>query len=72
MRDLRLAIISGLVVSYCVWFGCHLWIGTDLIVAILLAPLTVLGELPSTKVIDDNATMVLFPLTGLVLLLPFL
>ena len=72
MRDLRLAIISGLVVSYCVWLGCHFWIGTDLIVAILLAPLTVLGELPSTKIIDDNATMVLFPLCGLVLLLPLL
>ena len=72
MKDLRLAILSGLVVSYFVWLGCHFWIGTDLIVAILLAPLTVLGELPSTKAIDDNATMVLFPLSGLVLLLPLL
>ena len=71
-KDLRLAILSGLVVSYFVWLGCHFWIGTDLIVAILLAPLTVLGELPSTKAIDDNATMVLFPLSGLVLLLPLL
>ena len=72
MKDLRLAILAGLVVSYCVWIGCYFWIGTDLIVAVLLAPLTVLGELPSTKVIDDNATMVLFPLCGLVLLLPLL
>ena len=72
MQDLRLAILAGLVVSYCVWIGCYFWIGTDLIVAVLLAPLTVLGELPSTKVIDDNATMVLFPLCGLVLLLPLL
>ena len=40
--------------------------------AILLAPLTVLGELPKTKDIDDNATMILFPLAGLMLLLPFL
>ena len=72
MKDLRLAVIAGLVVSYCVWLGCYFWIGTDLIVAILLAPLTVLGELPSTRAIDDNATMVLFPLCGLVLLLPLL
>jgi len=71
-KNLNAAIIAGLVVSYTVWVGCHFWIGTDLIVALLLAPLTVLGELPRTRVIDDNATMVLFPLVGLVLLHPFL
>ncbi len=71
-QDLRLAIYVGLVVSYAVWLGCHYWLGTDIIAAILLAPLTVLGELPKTKEIDDNATMILFPLTGLMLLLPFL
>lgn len=71
-KDLRLAIIAGLCVSYLVWLGCHFWLGTELIAALLLAPLTVLGELPLTKSIDDNATMVLFPLVGLVLILPFL
>ena len=71
-KNLRTAIIVGLAVSYTVWFGCHFWIGTEFIAALLLAPLTVLGELPSTRAIDDNATMVLFPLVGLVLLLPFL
>ena len=71
-KNLRTAIIAGLAVSYAVWIGCHFWIGTELIAALLLAPLTVLGELPPTREIDDNATMVLFPLFGLVLLLPFL
>ena len=71
-KNLRTAIIAGLAVSYSVWVGCHFWIGTELIAALLLAPLTVLGELPPTRAIDDNATMVLFPLFGLVLLLPFL
>lgn len=71
-KDLRLAIIAGLCVSYLVWLGCHFWLGTELIAVLLLAPLTVLGELPPTKSIDDNATMVLFPLVGLVLILPFL
>jgi len=71
-QDLRLAIYIGMVVSYAVWLGSHYWLGTDIIAAILLAPLTVLGELPKTKEIDDNATMILFPLTGLMLLLPFL
>ena len=71
-QDLRLAIYVGLAVSYIVWLGCHFWLGTEIIAAILLAPLTVLGELPKTKDIDDNATMILFPLAGLMLLLPFL
>ena len=71
-KNLRTAVITGLIVSYIVWIGCHFWIGTELIAALLLAPLTVLGEILPTREIDDNATMVLFPLSGLVLLLPFL
>jgi len=71
-QDLKLAIYAGLAVSYAVWLGCHFWLGTDIVAAILLAPLTVLGELPKTKDIDDNATMILFPLAGLMLLLPFM
>ena len=71
-KNLRTAIFTGLIVSYIVWVGCQFWIGTELIAALLLAPLTVLGEILPTREIDDNATMVLFPLSGLVLLLPFL
>jgi len=71
-KDMRAAIFAGLVVSYLVWIGCHFWLGTELLVAILLAPLTVAGEVPKTKFIDDNATMVLLPLAGLVLMMPFL
>ena len=71
-KNLRTAIFTGLIVSYIVWIGCHFWIGTELIAALLLAPLTVLGEILPTREIDDNATMVLFPLAGLVLLLLFL
>ena len=71
-KNLRTAVFTGLIVSYIVWIGCHFWIGTELIAALLLAPLTVLGEILPTREIDDNATMVLFPLAGLVLLLPFL
>ena len=69
---LRLAIGIGLLVSYVVWLSCYYWLGTDLIVVALLAPLTVAGELPKTKAIDDNATMILFPLAGLILMFPFL
>ena len=71
-KALKLAIYFGLLMSYAVWLTCYFWLGTDIRAAILLAPLTVLGELPKTKDIDDNATMILFPLAGLMLLLPFL
>ena len=71
-QDLRLAIGIGRLVSYVVWLSCYYWLGTDLIVVALLAPLTVAGELPKTKAIDDNATMILFPLAGLILMFPFL
>ena len=71
-KDLKLAIYFGLLMSYAVWLTCYFWLGTDIRAAILLAPLTVLGELPKTKDVDDNATMILFPLAGLMLLLPFL
>jgi len=71
-KDLNSAIVAGSVVSFSVWVGCHFWLGTPLIASLLLAPLTVLGELPSLKYIDDNATMVLIPLAALVIMSPFL
>ena len=71
-KDLGMAILLGTLASYTIWMGCYFWLGTDFIASLLLAPLTVVGELPRNHLVDDNATMVLFPLTGLVLLLPFL
>ncbi len=71
-QDLRLAIIVGLLVSYTIWLTSHFWLGTSLAAVVLLAPLTVIGEIPSTRIIDDNATMILLPLGGLMLIYPFL
>jgi hypothetical protein len=71
-QDMRLAITTGLAVSFVIWVGCSFWLGTPLWICILLAPLTVLGELPRVKYIDDNATMILFPLAALLMLSPFL
>ncbi|MFL2957270.1 MAG: hypothetical protein ACJZ4Z_00560 [Candidatus Thalassarchaeaceae archaeon] len=70
-KDIKMAIIVGLFCSYAIWLGCSLWLETPLIISILLAPLTVLGEIPQVKYIDDNATMILFPLAALMILLPF-
>jgi len=70
-KDIKMAIIVGLLCSYSIWLGCTFWLDTPLIISILLAPLTVLGELPQVRYIDDNATMILFPLAALMILLPF-
>ena len=45
---------------------------TPFLAAVLLAPLTVAGEVPRVSWIDDNATMILFPLIALLLLHPLL
>ena len=71
-KDIKLAIFVGLLTSFVIWISCHFWIGTNIFAAIILAPLTVLGEIPSSKFIDDNATMILLPLSVLLLMSPFL
>ena len=71
-KGLKAAIIGGLVTSYTIWFTSSYFLGTPILASVILAQLTVLGELPSVKWIDDNATMVLLPLTILLFIEPFL
>ncbi len=71
-RGLKSAIIGGLLVSYTIWFSSSYFLGTPIMASIILAPLTVIGELPSVKWIDDNATMILLPLTVLLIIETFL
>lgn len=71
-KGIKAAIIGGLMTSYFIWLGSSYLLGTPILASIILAPLTVLGELPSVKWIDDNATMVLLPLTILLIIEPIL
>jgi hypothetical protein len=71
MKDIKMAVVIGLICSYFIWLSCSYFLQTPLILSIILAPLTVLGEIPQVKYIDDNATMILFPLVAMVILLPF-
>ena len=71
-RGMKVAIFGGLITSYVIWFSSSYYLGTPIIASIILAPLTVLGELPTVKWIDDNATMILVPLTVLLFIEPFL
>jgi len=71
-QGIQAAIIGGLIISFIIWIGSSFWLGTPLWIALILAPFTVLGELPRVKWIDDNATMILVPLTILFILLLFI
>jgi len=69
---MKSAVLVGLAVSYTIWMGSVALFSTPFLVAVLLAPLTVAGEVPRVSWIDDNATMILFPLIALLLLHPLM
>ena len=71
-EGLSTAVRIGLLTSYAVWLTCCFLLDTPVAAAIILAPMTVLGELPRTNLIDDNATMVFFPLSVLILIYPWM
>ena len=71
-KGINFAIIGGLITSYIIWFSSSYFLGTPILASLILAPLTVIGELPTVKWIDDNATMVLLPLAILLIIEPFL
>ncbi len=60
----RIAAAAGLVVSVSVWTTSHLLLGTPIPACLILAPLAVAGELFPFRGIDDNATIVLYPLAA--------
>ncbi len=55
-----------------VWILCWYWFETPLVLAFLFAPLCAASEWPRLRYIDDNATMLLIPMCGLLLADPFL
>ena len=71
-KGLKFVIIGGLITSYIIWFSSSYFLGTPILASLILAPLTVIGELPTVRWIDDNATMVLLPLAILLIIEPFL
>ena len=71
-KGIKAAIFGGLITSYVIWLSSSYSLGSPIIASIILAPMTVLGELPTVRWIDDNATMILLPLTVLLLIEPFL
>jgi len=70
-QGMKAAVLVGLAVSFSIWMASVALFSTPFIAALLLAPLTVAGEVPRVRWIDDNATMILFPLIALLILHPF-
>jgi len=62
---------SGLILAWMIWFACWNCLGTPWWIALIMGPITIASEWPRFKWIDDNATMVLFPLIVALMLSPF-
>lgn len=65
-------ILAGTLGIAVIWAACAVWVATPWILVPLMAPICVAAEWPRLRYIDDNATMLLIPLTVVLVLEPFL
>jgi hypothetical protein len=63
---------SGMLTVCAVWIVCIFWLGTPWYLVLIFVPLTVACELPKLPWIDDNAVMLLVPLSCLLILEPWI
>ncbi len=68
----RKVVIYGYLCTLAIWIYCGYWIDTPYIIAPFVFALVVASEWPRLTWIDDNATMILVPLSFVMLLSPFL
>ncbi len=68
----RKVFIYGYLCTLAIWIYCGYWIDTPYIIAPFVSALVVASEWPRLTWIDDNATMILVPLSFVMLLSPFL
>ena len=64
--------IYGTIFLAIVWIFCFIQFGTPLWLAFVMAPICVAAEWPRLRWIDDNATMLLIPLSVAIMLFPWL
>ena len=67
-----IVVLTGLLASFLVWGGCALWLGAPWWLSLIMPPLTVAAEWRKFNWIDDNAMMLLLPLSCTLLLSPWL
>ena len=64
--------VYGTIFLMMVWIACYIQLGTPLWLVFVMAPLCVAAEWPRLRWIDDNATMLLIPLSAVIMLAPWL
>ena len=67
----RNVMIYSTMLLLAIWFACTVQFGTPLVISLLLAPICMISEWPRLRYIDDNATMLLIPLSLVLILEPF-
>ena len=60
--------VIGMAGAAMIWVICWYFVGTPLLLAVIMAPLVVAAESPRLKWIDDNATMLLIPAATLLVI----
>ena len=65
-------VIFSTIFLIALWLTCWYLFATPWWLAFIFAPLCVFSEMPRLRYIDDNATMLLIPLAGILILEPFL
>jgi len=70
--ETREVIIYSILFVSAIWLVCWYLFATPLWLALIFAPLCVFAEIPRLRYIDDNATMLLIPLAGILILEPFI
>ena len=68
----RNVLIIAYIGTILIWISCHYFLDTPLFIAPFIAAIVVASEWPRLTWIDDNATMLLIPLSFVLFLEPFL
>ncbi len=70
LKSVNVFIIGSIFVA-AIWISCFMLVDTKLWLALIMAPICVAAEWPRLRWIDDNATMLLIPLSVILILLPW-
>ena len=70
--DAKSVFIYGSIFVGLIWVATWHFFDTPIWMAILMAPICVAAEWPRLRLIDDNATMLLIPLSVIIMLVPWL
>ena len=71
-HEAKLVFLYGTIFLAVVWIICFIQFDTPVWLAFVMAPICVAAEWPRLRWIDDNATMLLIPLSVAIMLFPWL